>query len=419
MLAPDLSVLSSARSGAGLYYEPSVITAGPETRIEAKDVFIYGGDDWTLDLRGMSEGAIHASGDITLSVGANGVIDLQENRHEVFRAGGAVRMFTDTLLLDDDLTAEDVALADAGVETAPAKVIHSVSLTGPGLVGGLPGADISLELALANAGPEQETCTLTVTDSSAWTVGSLPASVTLGGLTSESLILNVTLPLTLGETDVITVRATSVTDPDTTAEAAVTVSVEYPKNMEGCHVVALEGSPFAGEAVIIPLDHPAVEEDGQWLILDVASWAAYEGIEGMETVGWEIHGTDGPNQISGTAGKDMIFGYGGDDRLNGLAGDDSLDGGEGEDTLNGGPGIDQFTGGTDAEPILPGDVDGNGRIGLGDVILIMRTLTGIRTDGIRHEADVNGDDVIGIEEGIHALQVLAGLRRSEGSSLGG
>lgn len=94
MLAPDLNVLSSAVSGEGLYYEPGSITAGPDTRIEAKDVFIFGGDDWVLNLNRLSEGAISATGDIVLSVGNNGVIDLRENQNKVFKAGGEMKIFS-------------------------------------------------------------------------------------------------------------------------------------------------------------------------------------------------------------------------------------------------------------------------------------------------------------------------------------
>ncbi len=385
MLAPDLNVLSSARSGAGLYYEPNTITAGPETRIEAKDVFIFGGDDWTLNLKDLGEGAITATGDITLSVGANGVIDLQENRGEVFRAGGEVNMFADALLLDDGLSVEDVAVAEEGVETGPGKVIYSVSLTGPGQVSGQPGRTLSLDLALANAGPEQDTYTLTVSDSAGWSPSGLPYSVTVGGLENENLNLTVTLPSTVGERDVITVKAASVTAPDTLSETEIKVSVEYPRNAEGGYVVAIEGSPFVGDAVLIPLNHPMVETVGEGVSLNIAAWAEYEGIEDAETAGYEIHGTDGPDQISGSVGKDMIFGYGDDDRLDGGAGGDSLDGGEGENTLNGGEGADQFTGGTDADVILPGDADGNGSVDLADAILVLQTLTGMHTVSVMRQ----------------------------------
>jgi len=212
--------------------------------------------------------------------------------------------------------------------------------------------------------------------------------------------------------NLITVNAVSLTDPGTTAEAEIKVSVEYPKNSEGCYVVALEGSPFAGEAVIIPLSHPVLEPNsgGQGISLDIAEWAEYEGIGDLDTAGCEIHGTDNPDQISGSVARDMIYGYGGDDGLSGGEGSDVLNGGDGDNTLNGGMGIDQFTGGIDADVILPGDTDADGAVDLRDALLTLKFLAGASADAVDSDADVNGDEKIGTEELIYILQVVSGLR---------
>ncbi|MDM8550173.1 choice-of-anchor Q domain-containing protein [Desulfobacterales bacterium HSG2] len=407
MLAPDLRVLSSATSGEGLYYEPGSITAGPDTRIEAKDVFIFGGDDWVLNLNSLSEGAVSAANDITLSVGDNGVIDLRENWKKVFKAGGEVRIFSDSLLLEDGVSAEDVAEAEKGIETGPGRILYKASLNAPVQVSGQPGAGITVELVLVNAGPEKDTYALSVEDSAGWDIGELPSSVELGGLEQKNLSLNVTPPSSAGETAPLTIRAVSQTDPEMVAEIKVSLSVQYPKNSEGCYVVALEGSPFRGDAVIIPLNHAAVQEspDGQGISIEIGSWAEHEGIEDGDTAGFEIHGTDSAERIYGSRAKDMVYGYGGDDYLEGGDGPDVLDGGRGQNTLiqeSSDPSGDEGL----SDPI-PGDTDGSRTVDLRDAILTLRAMTGMIQEGVRYDADVNDDKKIGIQEVIYILKEIS------------
>lgn len=57
----------------------------------------------------------------------------------------------------------------------------------------------------------------------------------------------------------------------------------------------------------------------------------------------------------------------------------------------------------------PGNVDGNETIDLGDVITGLQTLVNATTSSVSHEADLNGNDKIGIEELIYAMRVTAGL----------
>ncbi len=401
MLAPDLNVLSSASSGQGLYYEPGTITAGPDTRIEAKEVFIFGGDNWVLNLKNLSEGSVSAVNDITLSVGAGGVIDLRENWKKVFNAGGQVRIFSDSLLLEDGLSAEDVAEAEKGVETGSGRILYKTSLNAPAQISGQPGAEISVELMLVNAGPEKDTYMLSVENPAGWNIGDLPSSVELGGLEHKSLTLKVTPPSAAGETAPLTIRAVSQTDSDTAAEIKFNISVQYPKNAEGCYVVALEGSPFRGDAVIIPLNHPMVgpSPDGDGVSIEISEWAEYEGFAASETAGYEVHGTDAADRISGSAGRDMVYGYGGDDYLEGDD-KDLFYGGAGNNTLN----IDKSSG---SDVIIPGDTDGSGTIDLSDAILTLKVLTGMTQEGVRYEADVNGDDKIGIAEAVFILRKLS------------
>ncbi len=76
---------------------------------------------------------------------------------------------------------------------------------------------------------------------------------------------------------------------------------------------------------------------------------------------------------------------------------------------------------SEAAPV-PGDIDGNELIELADAITGLKVLAKIQVSPIQKEADVNGDDKIGIEEVIYDLQFIAGfitgLTNGEQSALG-
>ena len=60
---------------------------------------------------------------------------------------------------------------------------------------------------------------------------------------------------------------------------------------------------------------------------------------------------------------------------------------------------------------LLGDIDGNERVDLSDAILALQILSGVSPAGMVYkEADINGDGKIGIEEVIYILQKEAGIR---------
>jgi parallel beta-helix repeat protein len=110
---------------------------------------------------------------------------------------------------------------------------------------------------------------------------------------------------------------------------------------------------------------------------------------------------------------DPLFVGGGDYHL--TAGSPSIDTGTSEDapstdiegtTRPQGNGYDM---GAYEEFIIPGDIDYSETIDLRDAILALQVCIGIApTSAIHKEADVNGDNRIGLEEAIHALQVVAG-----------
>lgn len=58
------------------------------------------------------------------------------------------------------------------------------------------------------------------------------------------------------------------------------------------------------------------------------------------------------------------------------------------------------------DEIIQGDVDGNGKIDLVDLIMILKVMVGI-DQPVSAENDVNNDNVIGIEEAIHVMQTMS------------
>ncbi|MCP4104383.1 MAG: hypothetical protein GY749_02430 [Desulfobacteraceae bacterium] len=63
---------------------------------------------------------------------------------------------------------------------------------------------------------------------------------------------------------------------------------------------------------------------------------------------------------------------------------------------------------------LPGDVDGNGVVNLGDAVLALKVTAGIDTGAVNLKADVNGDAGIGTEEVSYILRIVLFADKSGG-----
>jgi len=62
-------------------------------------------------------------------------------------------------------------------------------------------------------------------------------------------------------------------------------------------------------------------------------------------------------------------------------------------------------------PAIIGDVNNDAVIDLADAIINLKLCSGMNlSENINIRADINGDNKIGIEEAIHALQHTAGIR---------
>lgn len=214
------------RSGT-VFIEPNVISlAGNGTEVRGRDVVIFGGNNWNLDLRNLNGAAISATGDITLAVGNGGVVDLRGNNSQVLQAGGKVMIAANTISLNPSTSLSNVA--GANVQTSSSRILSDVSLIGPGQMMGQPGVTLPINLTVLNGGPLQNTYLFSRSDSANWSLGALPSSVVIGGLNLRDLTLNVTIPLTAtsGEVNVITIRATALNDPNLVTVMQVEVGVE-------------------------------------------------------------------------------------------------------------------------------------------------------------------------------------------------
>jgi uncharacterized membrane protein len=217
--------------GAGLdgrvYIDPTIILADGAS-FEGQEITLFGGNDWTLDLSNLTTPLIDTTGDITLAVGENGIIDLTGTQGMALKTTGKIQIYSDHVLLDEGVQLTDVIQAN-NIVTDSSKILYQVVLTSPEQLMGLPETTISLPLTLINGGPTADTYTLTVNDSKGWTSSQLSSPLTLEGLDLTELSLEITLPANIGEENLITVTATSQADPTVFSSEKVLVVVENPQ----------------------------------------------------------------------------------------------------------------------------------------------------------------------------------------------
>jgi Leucine-rich repeat (LRR) protein len=207
-----------------VYIDPEVISiSGANTTISGGDIIVNGAD--TIELTDLSDGAIHATGDITLAVSEDNVIDMRGNTGQFLQADGQVQILADEIVLDKEVKLSEVVQAK-NTMVGPSRVLREVSLTSAGLLSGEPGETIFINFTLSNNGPETDTYTLNLSDSQGWSLTPLPDNTIeiegLGGLSFEQ---EVTLPNQPGERNLISITATSQADPEVKAIAEVQVTV--------------------------------------------------------------------------------------------------------------------------------------------------------------------------------------------------
>lgn len=92
-----------------VWIDPTTMTVDENTRINsAENIVLFGGDDWTMDLRKLSPNAIEAEQNIILAVGENSTIDLRGVTGKVFVAKEKVTIYADNVLLETGVSLQDL-----------------------------------------------------------------------------------------------------------------------------------------------------------------------------------------------------------------------------------------------------------------------------------------------------------------------
>jgi len=302
------------RNGRDGYFwiEPNVIKlSGANTKIEGGDVSIFGGNDWVLDVSGLSGTVVSATGDITMAVGDNGVIDMRGSTGDLFKTEGQVNIFADDVKLDDGVVLSDVIDA-SNIVVGPSKILRDVSIVGPSASVGEPGVILPVNVTLTNTGPEKDTYNISATGTAGWALGQLPSTFELEALQSVDLVLNVTLPATAGATDVISVTATSQNDP----EASATIDAQVSVTNKPSGVVDIDQGIVNVSGVETVVDNGAnvslyaTKEDGT---IDLRNLAGSKAITATNTITLAV-GKDGFIDLRGnksavleTTGQVVIF----------------------------------------------------------------------------------------------------------------
>ncbi|MCP4698458.1 MAG: DUF11 domain-containing protein [Gammaproteobacteria bacterium] len=127
LMNPDCS-FTDADGGIHISLEE----ADSSTHIEGSEhVVIFGGENWIMDLRRLSEGAISAIDTITIAVGEGSVIDLRGINTKVFRAGTRVEIFANAgnVLFSSGINFEDLAEAPIVRHYEKSNILYNVELS--------------------------------------------------------------------------------------------------------------------------------------------------------------------------------------------------------------------------------------------------------------------------------------------------
>ena len=239
-----------------IWTDPTTLKVDDTTRFEgADDVVLFGGEDWVMDLRQLSEGAITAD-TITLAVGKDSVIDLRGVSGKAFKAETSFAIFSDDIQLDAGVSLEDLVDAPE-IVVNPSKILYNVEASYADQIVGEPGEVVPVTVTLHNGGPTEDTYTITTDNTAGWDLD-LPSQVQVNSMRRSELAFEITLPETRGEENVITLTATSQGDSEVQALAEIRVKVKKeeritPRNGEKADIAILidDTMTMASELIMV------------------------------------------------------------------------------------------------------------------------------------------------------------------------
>jgi hypothetical protein len=220
-------------TGSVAWWDPTTLTATNTMVIEGTDhVIIFGGENWVMDLRELSESAVSATKTLIIAVGKGGVIDLPVVSGKVFKAGEKIELFADNFRLNGkSLNAEQAeahlnALAEApSIIVHPSKIFYHVEMSHDDHIVGEPGETIPVKLTLLNGGPTVDTYDINISNSEGWKIKTKPLTVSVNSMRRTELTFPVKLPKRHDVETLVTITATSQTDQNTQAIAKIRVGV--------------------------------------------------------------------------------------------------------------------------------------------------------------------------------------------------
>ena len=211
--------------------DPLTLQFGNTTRIEdTDDIIIFGDNGAQLQLTNLSENALSALKTITLAVGPGGVIDFRGSAANALSAPQAVTIFSDSIQLDDGVNLATL-IDTPNLITESAKILYYTSWSGVHHVVGEPNTTLSISQTLNNGGPESDNYTLSLSDTAGWTISDIPTTLMVNGLRHSEIEFDITLPAQRGAQTLLTLTATSQTDPTVQASTTIQVNVLEAENI--------------------------------------------------------------------------------------------------------------------------------------------------------------------------------------------
>ncbi len=261
-------------TGGKFSWDPSIAMTGSNARWHSDTIKIYGGENWTLDLRQLSEGAMVAADTITIGVGKCSVIDLRGTAKGAIQ-GRTVEIFADTILLDERVRLSEI-ISSPNLQVRPPKILYDFLIKIPKRLVRGPSEEIAFfDLFVLNNSPVEDAYTLKVTDAKGHELNvHAYQTFKVDALNKTSLALNVMLPSLVGASENLTLTITSHGDPDLVRQANMRIvsseaSEEVPTDSDN------DGLSDADEATY-ETDPASPDTDGDGM---KDGWEAAHGLD--------------------------------------------------------------------------------------------------------------------------------------------
>jgi hypothetical protein len=233
------------------FWDPIVLKIGDNVQIHSGDIYFVSDENGQIKVGNLSAGAITAERTLTWAIGSGGVIDFSQVSDKAFKAGEEVIIHADNITLPAGKTLEQ--LVDAPKLTVgPAKLLARADwLTHNETILGKPEETILLPLILDNLGPATDTYNLTMTSVQNWSGCKLPETVTVNSQRRVELECKVVLPPTYDAENLLTITATSQSDPTLSITSQLRLKTEAEQDELPL--------PNADDAVTV--------QDNQWTLI--------------------------------------------------------------------------------------------------------------------------------------------------------